>query len=238
MTMFSTFSGLFSISEVYLYSDFITSTLPFNTAKDATLGDASSPSNANSGNCLGKITLTTVAATSGSVFQYAGIYMAPAQSSAGAALTRDFRLGNGEVEVLARVQAVTSSLAAHITTVGISTGNYSAATVPATDFVGFFARGNENVWRYGVVINGVENSFLTSFPATSASADIQVIVSKDAKKSTFVINGKNVGTIEAQLRTSAAMIPAIEAKDITSGGSGQTAVSVIDYMAVRLRTNR
>ena len=238
MTMFSTFSGLFSISEVYLYSDFITTALPFNTAKDGTLGDVTSPSNSNANNVLGRITLTTVIGTSAGVFQYAGIYMAPPQASAGAALTRDFRLGNGEVEVLARVQAVTSSTAAHITTVGISTGNYSAATVPATDFVGFFVRGNENVWRYGVVVNGVETSFLTSFPATNAPADLQVIVSRDAKKSTFVINGKNVGTIEAQLRTSAAMIPAIEAKDITSGGSGITSVSVIDYMAVRLRTNR
>lgn len=237
MTMFSTFSGVFPMSDVCLFSDFITSYAPFNAATDGTLG-TTTVDNSNSSNLLGKAQIFIASATSGSVFQYAGVYMAPAQASAGAALTRNFRLGRGEVDIYGSGIALSSSAAAgHMTSFGVSTGNYTTATVPATDFAGFYVTGPMTNWCYGVVINSVLTKFDTTLPKLQPQS-FQVIISKNGSQTTFIANGKILGAISAQLSTSAAVVPAFEVKDIVSGGSGSALFGVIDQLTVRMRTER
>jgi hypothetical protein len=237
MTMFTTFTGMNSMPDVCLFSDFITSTAPFNTAVSSALG-AATVDNSNSTNVLGKAQISIASATSAGVFQYAGIYMAPAQTAAGAALTRNFRLGKGEVDIYGSgITLGTSAAAGHMTSFGVSTGDYSTATVPATDFAGFFVTGPKTNWCYGVVINSVLTSFDTTLPKVQPQS-FQVIISKNASKTSFIANGKDLGSIDAQLRTSAAVLPAFEVKDIVSGGSGSALPCSIDQLTVRLRIER
>ena len=238
MTMFTTFSGMISMSDVCLFSDFITSYAPFNVATDGTLG-TSTVTNSNTSSVLGKATISTPNTTSGVVFAYSGIYMAPAQASPAALLTRDFRLGNGEVDIYGSgIVGPNVGSAALQCSFGVSTGNYSAALIPATDFAGFFVNGTKTYWCYGVVINSVLTSFDTTLPKVQPQR-FQVIISKNASKTSFIANGKNIGSINAQLRTSAAVLPAFEVKDCTSGGTaGGQNTATIDQLTVRMRIDR
>jgi hypothetical protein len=238
MTMFTTFTGMNSMRDICLFSDFITSTAPFNVATDGTLG-TTTVSNTNNNNVVGQASISTPNTTSGAIFAYSGIYMAPAQSAPAAALTRDFRLGNGEVDIYGSgIVGPNVGVAALQCSFGVSTGNYSVALIPATDFAGFFVNGSKTNWSYGVVINSVLTSFDTTLSKT-APQSFQVIISKNASKTSFIANGKNIGSINAQLRTSAAVLPAFEVKDCTAGGTaGGPNTATIDQMTVRLRIER
>ena len=238
MTMFSTFSGVFPMSDVCLFSDFITSYAPFNVATDGTLG-TTLVDNTNDNNALGKASISTPNTTSAGVHAYAGIYMAPAQSAPAAALTRNFRLGKGEVDIYgSSVVGPNVGSAALQCSFGVSTANYSTALIPATDFAGFFVNGTKTYWCYGVVINSVLTSFDTTLVKVAPN-NFQVIISKNASQTTFIANGKILGAINAQLRTSAAVLPAFEVKDCTLGGTANGPnTATIDQLTVRMRIER
>ena len=238
MTIFTNFSGQFAKNDITFFGDFISDYSPFNAAKSAVLGGMSL-SNDNSTASLGKSTISFSSTTSGTTFGYAGIYLSPSQTSDGAALTRDFRFGNGEVEIQSRLAVGTvSSAATHMTTFGFSTADYGTSTLPAQNFAGFFALGNASTLSYGVVVDGVASTFSTSIPTKGSFCELRVLVSQKADYVEFHANGKLLRKIQGKLSTTASVLPCVEIKDTTSGGTGIAYSTIVDWMLVRANVLR
>ena len=109
----------------------------------------------------------------------------------------------------------------------------------ATDFVGFYAFGNQTNWTAALVVNStVVRSVATGIPKDQF-ADFRVFLDKDANRAKCYANGALVATFDGQLPTTTGLLPHIEIRDRTQTGSLSPAQSVdVDYMMVKLKAPR
>jgi hypothetical protein len=245
MTAFTAFTEQFRKQDICLFSDFIADTAPFgivptatttlcsfgfsNTNRDAT--QAKQP--------LGTITMTLPSGANSVVGVYPAIGIYPAASiAAGGNVNRDVRVGRGEIDFEARLRSAAAG-ANTIVTFGIGLPSNSAPPAVATDFVGFYAFGNETNWTAALVIGSTVIRSVTTTLDKGAMHDFRVFLDYDANRSKLYANGALVATFDGQLPTTTGLLPHIEIRDRTQAGSGVVNESVeCDYMLVKLKANR
>ena len=239
MTMFQNFTGTFRKQDITLFSDFVANLSPFGAAVSTAIGTSAATagqvSNSNADE-HGKITFGTTSATSAGVFGFSGIYMAQTEASAGAGVTRDYRLGNGEIDVSARVLKTSGTLN-HLLIVGLANASYDAVNRPAEHFAGWHARSDAGVWSIGVN-NGTSSISMETTVPTESYAELRVVVSPDAKFASFYGNGTLVKTLVFDLSKTAAVLPCVEMKDKVSGGSGVAGTVKVDWFMVTQQVRR
>jgi hypothetical protein len=233
MTQFTNFIDDFSKQNITLFADFISDALPFSFNK-STVSGTGTVTNSTAAAC-GVASLGLQATTSAGLFFYTGIYMASAVAD-GVAVDKTYRLGTGMVDVTARCSA-SQSVATHIHVVGISSIDRDTNARPGLDFVGFFSLGGDSAWSVAVINNGS----VVSFPTTQlkgTTAILRTVVNKNADSAEFYINGSLIRKIDTPMRTTVGMVPCIEIKDITSGGSATTGAMTADYFMVQQQVAR
>lgn len=236
MTMFHNFTGMFRKQDIILFSDFISSVVPFGTATSAAGASAAAITNAASSE-LGKLTIGVASTTGTAAFHFAGVYMAQTEASAGAGVTRDYRLGNGEIDFSARLKKGVGTNANVMLNFGISDADYSATNRPAQHFAGFTTRFDTSPWTISLR-NGTAAIDIPTTIAADFYADLRVVVSANAKAVSFYANGTFIRTIQFDMSKTAAVLPCIEVKDKTSGGSGTVCPCEIDHMTIRQQVLR
>jgi hypothetical protein len=245
MTMFTAFTEQFRKQDICLFSDFIAETAPFGVVPTATTALSSfSFSNTNidtqqSNQPLGTMTMTVPSSANAvaGVFPAIGVY--PASTiAAGGAVNRDFRVGRGEIDFEARLKTLANN-ANIIVTFGIGLPSDAAPPAVATDFVGFYAFGNETNWTAAMIIGStVVRSVATNIPK-DRFADFRVFLDGDANRATVYANGRIVANFDGQLPRTSGLLPHIEIRDRTQTGSLVVAQSVeADYMLVKLKAPR
>lgn len=244
MTAFTAFTEQFRKQDICLFSDFIGDTAPFGVVPSATTTLSTfSFSNTNSDTSqanqpLGTVTLTVPSAANSApaVYPAIGVYTA-ASIAAGGSVNRDFRVGRGEIDFEARLKSAASN-ANIIVTFGLGLPSDTAGVV-ATNFVGFYAFGNETNWTAALVSNAaIVRSVATTIPKGSF-ADFRVFLDSDGNRAKLYANGALVATFDGQVSTTTGVLPHIEIRDRTQTGSLVSAQSVeIDYMLVKLKANR
>jgi hypothetical protein len=170
------------------------------------------------------------------VFAFSGVYMAGSEASAGAGVTRDYRLGNGEIDVSTRCFR-TNGTAAHMAIVGVANASYDAVDRPAQHFAGWFHKLDSGTWSIGVN-NGTSSIVFPTTVSSQAYAELRVVVSPDAKFASFYGNGTLVKTLVFDLSKTATVLPCIEIKDKTSGGSGAAGAMKVDWFMVTQQVRR
>lgn len=242
MTMFSTFQGSFRKQDVTLFTDCVGDVAPFgisllNTSTlSTTTYSSKNTDSADVVNPLGTVSIQTpdVAITAGT---YAAIGIYPAAPVTGS-VNRDFRVGRGEVEIEARVKsgATQASIAQ---TVGIGLCHNDGTAGFAREFVGFCLVGTDSDWKAIVVSNYVTVRTVSATAPKGKFNVLRVVLSDDATRAKCYANGKLVASFVTPMDKTLGLLPAVETRDRTSGGTAIAAQSMeVDYVLARFEANR
>jgi hypothetical protein len=245
MTMFTAFTEQFRKQDICLFSDFVSESAPFGVVTAATTGLGTvSFSNGNTDTTqanqpLGIMTLTSTGTLNvvAAIYPFIGVYPSVA-ATGGGTVTRDFRVGRGEIDFEARLRTVSSG-ANILVTAGIGLPNDVAPPSIAADFVGFYAFGDQATWKAALVIGGVTQRSVETNLSKSGFHDFRVFLDADANRATVWANGQRIAIFDGQLPTTTGLLPHIEVRDKLQTGSVLAAQSAeIDYMLVKLKAPR
>jgi hypothetical protein len=216
--------------EMYLYSDFIADVSPFG----ATTGSAINPSSA---------VITFDSSTAQSVYGYASIAVDGEASARGGIFTapssttqtlRNVQVGQGAWEFIARVQFNSASATTQRVLVGLGISHAPAGSTMLQYGAAFTAFGNQGNWQASVADNNVVTDVDTGVSSASWNT-LRITVNAAGNEFKFYANGVLVRTFSGTAWDYANNLVnwGVECRDKAAGGTGTTAILLVDYMAVR-----
>jgi hypothetical protein len=216
--------------EVYLYSDFIADVSPFG----ASTGSQGNPSSA---------VITFDSSTVENVYGYAsiavdgeagargGIYTAPSSTSQ---TLRNVLVGQGAWEFIARVQFNQAAATTQRVIVGLGISHGPAGDTMLQYGAAFTAFGNQANWQAAIADANVVTTVDSGVTANSW-ATLRITVNAAGDEFKFYANGTLVRTFTGTAwdYASALVNWGVECRDKAVGGTGTTAIVLVDFMAVR-----